>query len=83
MTRILFFGRIGDLAGCREMHCEMPAEVTTLAALRTWLIEREPMLAEGILSPSIRVAVNQAFTPHDAPIQDPDEIAFMSPLSGG
>ncbi len=83
MTRILFFGRIGDLAGCTEMRCEMPAEINTLAALRAWLIEREPPLAEALMSPSVRVAVNQMFSPHDGPIRNADEIAFMSPLSGG
>jgi molybdopterin synthase sulfur carrier subunit len=83
MTKILFFGRIGDLAGCKEMLCDLPTEVTTLAALRAWLIAREPLLAEGIASRSIRVAINQVFSPHDGPIACSDEIAFMSPLSGG
>jgi|KBSSwiStaDraftv2_1062776.scaffolds.fasta_scaffold862401_2 molybdopterin synthase sulfur carrier subunit len=83
MTKILFFGRIGDLAGCTEMSCELPAEVKTLAALRAWLIEREPLLAEAIVSPSVRVAINRIFSQHDGPIEAKDEIAFMSPLSGG
>jgi len=83
MIKILFFGRIGDLAGCTEMLCEIPAEVTTLAGLRAWLIAREPLLAEAIASRSIRVAINQVFSPHDGPIGAADEIAFMSPLSGG
>ena len=83
MTKILFFGRIGDLAGCTEMVCDLPVEVTTLAALRAWLIAREPLLAEALTSRSIRVAINQVFSAHDGPIAHSDEIAFMSPLSGG
>lgn len=81
--KILFFGRIGDLAGCTEMICELPAEVMTLAGLRTWLIAREPLLAEAICLPSVRVAIDRVISPHDGPTGCPEEIAFMSPLSGG
>ena len=83
MTKILFFGPIRDAAGCAEMEVELPAGVDTLARLRDWLGARDAHLGQAIRSHTIRVAVDQAFVAHDAALERPEEIAFMSPLSGG
>jgi molybdopterin synthase sulfur carrier subunit len=84
MTRVLFFGRLRDVAGCSELACDLPATVTTIAALRQWLAEHDPVLGEAIQAPGVRVALNQTFCISDAaPTLGAREIAFMSPLSGG
>lgn len=84
MTRLLFFGRLGDVAGCFELACELPATVTDVATLRAWLTLRDPVLGEAIQATGVRVAVNQVFCISDAaPTLGAREIAFMSPLSGG
>jgi molybdopterin converting factor small subunit len=84
MTKLLFFGRLRDVAGCSELACELPATVTNVATLREWLTLRDPVLGEAIQAPGIRVAVNQAFCISEAaPTLGACEIAFMSPLSGG
>ncbi len=83
MTKILFFGPVRDAAGCAEMEVELPPGVDTLARLRDWLSARDPHLSDAIRSRTIRVAVDQAFVAHDAALERPEEIAFMSPLSGG
>jgi molybdopterin synthase sulfur carrier subunit len=83
MTRILFFGRVSEAAGCSELNAELPSDLRTVAALRSWLADRDAALKALILSPGIRTAVNRAFCSDDASIVDAEEVAFMSPLSGG
>lgn len=83
MTRILFFGRIRDVAGCGEITVDLPAGVRRLSAVRDWLADRDPALGEAVCGRGVRVAVNRVFVGGDAPIDRPEEIAFMSPLSGG
>jgi molybdopterin converting factor small subunit len=83
MTKLLFFGPIRDLAGCSEMSVDLPGEIDCLGRLRDWLSERDPVLGEALRSRFLRVVVDHAFVAHDAPLAAPEEIAFMSPLSGG
>jgi molybdopterin synthase sulfur carrier subunit len=84
MTRILFFGRVSDAAGCSELTMDLPPDVRTLSEMRAWLAARDEMLAPIIRSPSVRAAVDQAFCSDEATIvTGAKEIAFMSPLSGG
>jgi len=40
-------------------------------------------LDKSLSDKGVRIAVNQMMTPRSATIKDGDEIAFMSPLSGG
>jgi molybdopterin synthase sulfur carrier subunit len=83
MTRILFFGRLRDVAGQAEMICDPPREAASVAALRDWLAARDPLLGEALAGAGVRVAVNQQFCSLDTSLADAEEIAFMSPLSGG
>jgi molybdopterin converting factor subunit 1 len=81
MTRILFFGRLSDLAG-RERSMDL-GELRTVADLRRALAESDPALAERLYSPGVRVAVDQNIVGEDFPLQGAAEIAFMPPMSGG
>jgi molybdopterin converting factor small subunit len=83
MTRILFFGRIRDIAGRAELTCDLPVTIETITDLRAWLTQSDPLLGEALRSPGVRVAVDQVFCISDAVIARAGEIAFMSPLSGG
>ncbi|MBI3439245.1 MAG: MoaD/ThiS family protein [Proteobacteria bacterium] len=84
MTRILFFGRVSDAAGCSEITTEIPRELRTVGDVRDWLAARDDALAPVILSPTVRAAVDRVFCSGDADlVVDAEEIAFMSPLSGG
>jgi molybdopterin synthase sulfur carrier subunit len=82
--RILFFGRLGEIAGAREVQRTPPAEVRSLADLRNWLASGDPMLGDALVREGVRVAVNHEIV-RDASriLAAGDEIAFMSPLSGG
>jgi len=83
MTRILFFGAIRDAAGCAEMDVALPADVDCLERLRDWLAARDPLLGEALRARGVRAAIDRAFVEADARLASPEEIAFMSPLSGG
>ena len=84
MTRLLFFGRLRDIAGYAERDLYIPDGVATVADLRALLSAGDPELGAAISARGIRVAVNQSFcVDHLASVRDAYEIAFMSPLSGG
>lgn len=81
MLRVLFFGRLRDLAGAAEL--EVAAAPETLAELRVLVSADNPRLAEALAEPSTRVAIDRAFAAGDAPTASAREVAFMPPLSGG
>ncbi|WP_395647991.1 MoaD/ThiS family protein [Terricaulis sp.] len=84
MTTILFFGRLRDVAGCSEMLCDLPQQVSSVADVRAWLAARDPVLGKALHAPGVRVAVDRSFcTRDDQCAGGAAEIAFMSPLSGG
>jgi len=81
MIKILFFGRLSDLA--KPMSCELPQAVKTAADLQLWLEKENAPLRPALSVKGNRISVNHIFVEKDALIKDGDEIAFMSPLSGG
>lgn len=84
MTKILFFGALRDVAGEPAFSCVLPEQLRTIADVRHWLAERDPLLGDALGAPGVRMAVDQAFcVSDDDKVQGALEIAFMSPLSGG
>ncbi len=80
--RILFFGRLAEIAGARVL--EAPDALTTLDAVRAWLIARDAALGEALSAKGVRAAINKTIAHEDgARLQAGDEIAFMPPVSGG
>ncbi len=80
MARLLFLGRLEDIAGAAEMHLPLPAP-TPLAEV----IARLPDdLAAAVSAPRIRLAVNGVLCVFPEPIiAVADELAFLPPVSGG
>jgi molybdopterin synthase sulfur carrier subunit len=78
---ILFFGRLKDLAAGRTFA--PPAHLRTLAELRDWLAETDASLGETLRAPGVRIALNLEIADPSSAFSPSDEIAFMSPLSGG
>jgi sulfur-carrier protein len=79
--RVLFFGRLRDLAGASEI--EISEAVHSIDDLKALLGRANPALALALNEPSVRVAIDRAFAADDAPLRQAQEIAFMPPLSGG
>ena len=57
------------------------SEGSTVADLRTLLAERYPGLGKALST--IRIAVNESFARDDHVLQPDDEVALISPVSGG
>lgn len=81
MAKILFFGRLSELS--RPLDIDLPAGIETTDALKLWLSQTYPNLKTALAQSGIRVAVNKHMATTIMPIANADEIAFMSPLSGG
>lgn len=82
MARLLFFGKLGDLAQTRTREFPLGA-INTISALKTAITETDTSLGDALNDPSVRCAVNEELTRGDSSISDDDEIAFMPPVSGG
>jgi sulfur-carrier protein len=82
--KILFFAGLREQLGTSSEEVEVPADVSTVAALRSHLRARggpyEKALAEKSL---VRIAVNQDMVPPTARIKPGDEVAFFPPVTGG
>ena len=76
---VLFFGAIADIFGSRTRLAIGP-EGASLAELRR-LLSR--IGGDAILRSDIRVAVDQTLVHGEATVRPGQEVAFMSPFSGG
>lgn len=81
MIEILFFGRLGDAS--ETLRVTLPEGVGDTDGLTQWLSQRNPALGKELGKVGNRVAVNKAIIAENIPLKDGDEIAYMSPLSGG
>lgn len=84
MAKLVFLGRLEDLAGLAEISLPLPGP-TPLGAL---LQDLPAELIEALQSPRIRVARNGAVIGTELllgelVIADADEVAFLPPVSGG
>ena len=82
MAKILYFGRLSDIAGMMEESLSLPDSVSTAGDLRQFLDLR--FNAGGaLLEPTVRIAVNNELCFDGTQIEQNDEIAFMPPVGGG
>ena len=80
MARLVFLGRLEDVAGASEIACPL-AGPTSLADL---LLMLPPALAEALQGPRVRVALNGTVADRAGlVVADCDELAFLPPVSGG
>lgn len=83
-TRLLFFGSLREKAGGGERVVEIPQGVDTIASLVDWIAADDDTLKEALLTPSVRVTVDQEIMlDREASLRRAEEIAFMPPFSGG
>jgi len=81
MIEILFFGRLGDASD--SLSIDLPVGVADIDGLTKWLSDQNSALGVELSKEGNRVAVNKTIISENTPLKDGDEIAFMSPLSGG
>lgn len=84
MLKLVFLGKLGDVAPAGLADVEPPHEVRTLSDLVKWLSSEEPVLGRAMAATTTRLIVNQSVThDHSYPLTDGEEIAFLPPMSGG
>ena len=83
-VKLLYFASLREQLGRGGEEIELPAEVATVAALRTHLMARggawQSALADGR---RLRAAVNQDMATPEAQLCAGDEVAFFPPVTGG
>jgi len=81
---VLYFARLREAIGRDRDEFALPANVTTLGALRAWLIARGAPWSTAFGEVSrIRAAVDQAMAIDATPLRDGAEVAFFPPVTGG
>jgi len=79
-VRVLFFGRLKDLAGREKGSIQLPDGATlndALGHLGTQIPGLEALL------PSIAMAINQEYAGPESKLKSGDEVALLPPVSGG
>jgi molybdopterin converting factor subunit 1 len=77
---VLLFGRLHDLAGAREIGCEV-AGPATVASVWQAVAGQHPAVAP--YARSVSAAVNAEFARMTDPVGEGDQVAFLPPVAGG
>jgi len=82
--RLLYFAWVKEKTGIGAEDIELPATVSTIADLMSWLKTRGPEFEHAFARGEvIRAAIDQTHVRHDARICGAREIAFFPPVTGG
>jgi molybdopterin converting factor small subunit len=90
-VKVLFFGKLAEAANQRfgahqvdkDHLIECPDSCSTVAELKQFLLQKQDALSLELNKANTVFAVNHQICQEDQAIQMHDEVAFMSPLSGG
>jgi len=79
-VRVLFFGRLREVAGCAEDWAELPAGARVEDVFARYAAANPRV---GEFRASLSASVNEEYALWNAPLGDGDEVAFLPPVSGG
>ncbi len=79
-VRVLFFSVLREKLGAEALTRTLEAPATGADLLRA--LEGE-FPALSAYRPAVRLAINESYAPDDAPLSDGDEVALITPVSGG
>lgn len=82
MTRILYFGRVGEKLG-PEGYLELPTEGLTVREVRQRLAGKDEITADTLMRSDVRASIDLVVAGEDAVARQGQEIAFFSIFSGG
>jgi sulfur-carrier protein len=83
-VKLLYFAWVRERIGKGEEVVELPAGVSTVADLMTWLAGRGEEYAFAFENPKvIRAAINHTHVKPGAMIAGAKEVAFFPPMTGG
>lgn len=81
--RLLYFGRLAEVAGTRGGEVDLPAGVATVGRARGWIGRENPALGQALASPTVRAVVDDEVATDDRSLSGATELAFLPPVSGG
>lgn len=82
--KLLYFAWVRERIGTEAEARDVPPDVTTVAALKSWLAGLDEGYAYAFEDPAIiRVALDKRLVEDDVPLGDADEAAFFPPMTGG
>ncbi|MEK7723060.1 MAG: MoaD/ThiS family protein [Acidobacteriota bacterium] len=76
--KVLFFGQTAEIVGTRELEIPLNSETTANEAFAE-ILEKYPRLKEN----KLLFAINQEYSQGDEIIQNDDELAIFTAVSGG
>lgn len=79
MPKVVMLAELAAIAGWREQNYD----VDTLVDLRAQLARDNPALGETLSASRVRVIVNDVLVHGDQGLNLEDEVAFITPVSGG
>ena len=79
-VRVLLFDVLRREVGAREVACDLPAGATGADLLDRLAATHAPVERHR---PVVRLAVNRRYVPFETPLADGDEVALITPVSGG
>jgi len=80
---LLYFGRPREALNISGETVNVPDGAITLAQLLAWLRLRGENWAKELADNRVRCAINQELAELSAAINENDEVALFSPISGG
>ena len=84
IIKILYFARIKEAVNYSTEELNLPADVSTITALKNYLSLRGNTWASLFNGKQVvRAAINHALVDDLAAIQAGDEVAFFPPVTGG
>jgi sulfur-carrier protein len=83
-VKLRYFAWVRERVGKPEEDVEIPATVSTVGELMTWLSSRGEQYAHAFENPKIiRAAIDRTHVKPQTPIKGAVEIAFFPPMTGG
>lgn len=79
-VHVLLFAELRERLGVSELDVQLAAG-STGQSLVDRLVAEHPALAP--YRPVLRIAVNRTHRPIDVPLHEGDEVALLTPMSGG
>jgi sulfur-carrier protein len=82
--KIRYFAWVRERIGKTDEDIDVPASITTVGDLMTWLAARGEEYASAFENPKlIRAAIDRSHVRAEAAIAGAREIAFFPPMTGG
>lgn len=83
-VKLVYFAWVRERIGISDESVVLPADVTSVEELLSWLRGRGDGFLNALLHPEvIRVAINQEHVDHRETLAGAREIALFPPMTGG